>query len=475
MNPTQNTTTIKIDPFNSKTGAGTLSYYAGKYGTTVDALTKLNNIKDPNVIQSGGQLKVPTPLLQTTTGVNTQDKKNISDLGAIKDTLTNNQANQQNTQQNNGNPNTNPPEKSPTDNGMSKERQSIDDKYKSEIDMVNSNFDSMKLTSSATTQALIDSIKAKYASRITKMEDINKRSLAAKEKMGYRSGRARYASLIQEGILTGEELDGQQRISELHAEELSLIAQAEKAQGDLEMELLDKHMTKLSDIQDRKVAELQNLSRLTIDRERLALDKIKQERDISKQDEEMMYKKSQEVSGAMLDSFSSLKTDSEKSAFIEKMAKEHGVDPDVLLSDINDGLVKQGKDALDIAKIKADINQSNASADASRALAEQRRNGNEDFGGGDTANPQKESFYKIVDGLISSSYVDPDTGIPVIDKNTNLITAEAFKDILAQATKFGVSRDEVISKYKEHLYLKKYKFAKNYGLTEEEFNRYSKK
>lgn len=454
MNPTIIGTEKYTQPGSGRTG--TLSYGAR------DAQTgqRYESIKwDP----------VPAPLLQTTTGVNTQDKKNISDLGAIKDTLTNNQANQQNNQQNNGNPNTNPPEKPPTDNGMAKERQSIDDKYKSEIDIVNSNFDSMKLTSSATTQALIDSIKAKYASRITQMEDINKRSLAAKEKMGYRSGRARYASLIQEGILTGEELDGQQRISELHAEELSLIAQAEKAQSDLDMELLDKHMTKLSDIQDRKVAELQNLSKLAIDRERLALDKIKQERDIAKQDEEMMYKKSQEVSGAMLDSFSSLKTDSEKSAFIEKMAKEHGIDPDVLLSDINDGLVKQGKDAFDIAKIKADINQSNASADASRALAEQRRSGNEDFGT-DTANPQKESFYKLVDESIANND-KLSGGQPVLD-DKNLMTADVYKYLLSIAQKAGVSEDEFVAKYKGKLYLNKYKFAKNYGWSEAQFNKY---
>jgi hypothetical protein len=39
---TRQTTTIKIDPYSSSTGAGTLSYYARKYGTSVDNLVKLN-------------------------------------------------------------------------------------------------------------------------------------------------------------------------------------------------------------------------------------------------------------------------------------------------------------------------------------------------------------------------------------------------------------------------------------------------
>jgi LysM repeat protein len=461
MNPTQNTTTIQIDPFNSKTGAGTLSYYAGKYGTTVDALAKLNNISNPNVIQSGGQLKVPTPVLQTTTGVNTADKKNINDLGAIKDTLTNNQANQQNNQQTNTNGNTTSGDTTTTTNDTA-DKTAIYNNFKSEIEMANNIFEATKLTSSASTQALIDSIKAKYAVRVTQMEDTNKRSLAAKETMGYRSGRARYASLIQEGILTGEELDGQQRISALHAEELTLIAQAEKAQSDLEMELLDRHMTKLSDIQDRKVAELQNLSKLAIDRERLALDKIKQERDISKQDEEMMYKRSEQVSSAMVDSFDALKTNKARADFIAKMAEKQGVDPDVLLSDVNQALIDKKKATLELENIRSEINARN------------KKGTEDDFGdtvdGADT--PERADFFSSLDKAISINAKNK-ASQPILD-DKKLFTADVWKDLVGKAKEVGITQDSMVRKYKDKLYLNKYKFAKNYGWTEEEFNKYKK-
>lgn len=53
-------TLITVPKFNSQTGEGSLSYYANKFGTTVDALAQYNNIKNPNLIQVGSTLKIPT-------------------------------------------------------------------------------------------------------------------------------------------------------------------------------------------------------------------------------------------------------------------------------------------------------------------------------------------------------------------------------------------------------------------------------
>src|SRR5437763_756251 len=68
-----NTSSVTIDPYNSSTGAGTLSYYAQKYNTTPEKLFALNqgnpDVKDINTISAGGKLYIPSPLYQSTTGV----------------------------------------------------------------------------------------------------------------------------------------------------------------------------------------------------------------------------------------------------------------------------------------------------------------------------------------------------------------------------------------------------------------------
>ncbi len=63
--PTQQ---ITIDPYNAQTGAGTLSFYANKYGTDLNNLLKLNpQITDPNKISAGGILNVPGQTTATST------------------------------------------------------------------------------------------------------------------------------------------------------------------------------------------------------------------------------------------------------------------------------------------------------------------------------------------------------------------------------------------------------------------------
>lgn len=58
-----NSSSVTIDPYDAKTGAGTLSYYASKYGTSVAnllALNKNNNsVINANTIKAGGQLFIP--------------------------------------------------------------------------------------------------------------------------------------------------------------------------------------------------------------------------------------------------------------------------------------------------------------------------------------------------------------------------------------------------------------------------------
>jgi len=457
-----NTTQIKIDAYNSKTGAGTLDFYAKKYGTTTDALAKMNNISNPNMIQAGGSLYVPTPIIQTTTGINAKDNQNVTDLTNMSSGLP---ANQQ-PQNVNGTGNMETPvvgnPKPPT--AEEKAKAEIDAKYAGEMDVVNNTFESMRATANAASQALMDSIKAKYEARKIQMEDINKRSLASKEIMGNRSGRARYASLIQEGILTGEELDGQARLSALNAEELSLLAEAQMAQSKQDFELLDTKMTRLHEIGQDKINELTNLNKLALDHEQLALQKIKDDREQKSFESDEMYKKSSSISGAMVDSFENLKTDKARADFIAQMAEKHGVDPDVLLGDVNKALTESKKDALEMENVRSLIYSRYKEANDEEEG---------DFGEDPADTPEGQDFFASLDRAIAGNLKNT-AGQPILDEGKKLFTADVWKDIVARAADVGITQDAMVKKYKDKLYLNKYKFAKNYGWTEEEFNKYKK-
>ena len=54
------------------------------------------------------------------------------------------------------------------------------------------------------------------------------------------------------------------------------------------------------------------------------------------------------------------------------------------------------------------------------------------------------------------------------------ITAQSFKEILADFVANGYSRADVLTAFKDKLYRNKYKFAKNYGITDMEFEKYLK-
>lgn len=80
---------INIDKYDSKTGKGTLSYYARQSGTSVSELARRNNISNPDLIQEGAPLILPeSGPLQSTKAYRGQTQKNMSkfdqDLARIK-------------------------------------------------------------------------------------------------------------------------------------------------------------------------------------------------------------------------------------------------------------------------------------------------------------------------------------------------------------------------------------------------------
>lgn len=255
-------------------------------------------------------------------------------------------------------------------------------KNKSRVDYANTTLDSIRSMANASTNALIDSIKKTYQAKIALMEDSNKRIYAAKEQSGIRSGRAKYTSDTNADILGQEEQQGIARISELEGNMLTLIAQAEQARTDKDLDIFNQRMKDLNDADSTLQTEVQNLRKNAFDSLQEMRLKDKADSDIQKQQQDMMLDKSKRAAPALLSSLAQFSTPADQAAFIIAYADKAGIDPTVLLGDIQAASQADAKSKLDIENIKNQI----ANRDRSTAISQQnadtsRRNSNANLAG----------------------------------------------------------------------------------------------
>lgn len=128
-------------------------------------------------------------------------------------------------------------------------------------------------------QATVDSIKATYARRKDQMALTNANALASQRILGSRSGRQRYASEVQSGILTAEEAAGIERLAALDAEEQNLIREATMANDASQFELLNTRMTQLTDLYDKKMQLIKDQQTMAYQNEQLLLQKSQEARE----------------------------------------------------------------------------------------------------------------------------------------------------------------------------------------------------
>jgi hypothetical protein len=142
--------------------------------------------------------------------------------------------------------------------------------YQSEINNVNTTFDRIHTDFVDGSDALISSIKDIYEQRAKEMETLNKAKLSGATKIGIRSGRNRYAPLIEQGILTAEEQAGMDRITKLGVEEAQLIAEAKIAKANGEWKMFNEKRTALTELHKDKLSALSNQLDFTYKTEQLA-------------------------------------------------------------------------------------------------------------------------------------------------------------------------------------------------------------
>lgn len=156
-------------------------------------------------------------------------------------------------------------------------QQASDDLIK-EREQIDQNLDNFSATLDENTKAIIENIKQRYEVRRGQMESINKATLAGLTKTGIRSGRERYASEIQSGILSSEERAGIQRLAQLDNEEQSLILEAEMAKTEKQFALLQTKSENLLEIQKQKMQTILDLNNMAYQEEQRAQNRLTFER-----------------------------------------------------------------------------------------------------------------------------------------------------------------------------------------------------
>lgn len=188
----------------------------------------------------------------------------------------------------------------------------------------------------STLSSLVDSIQKKYEARRLKMQDVNARNLEGKRISGITSGRMKYANTMEDNLLSTEELDGQARLAEIDAEEMTLIAQAKQARDEASYTAFYKNMDRLDALSKEKMDTITNLHNAAI-----AADKaLDEKRRNSITEEQALFNLSQDKASSFAKTayelMSTMKTDADKEAYLQKLAKDQKLDPEILRGAIDE-------------------------------------------------------------------------------------------------------------------------------------------
>lgn len=321
------------------------------------------------------------------------------------------------------------------DRGVSESR----DRQAQRVQYVTDTLDSLAERSNSSTKALIDSTKKTYEARIKLMEESNKRVLGAKKQLGIRSGRSKYVSDVQADIISDEENKGTARIASLEGQMLSLIAQAENARDDKDLEIFNKRMDELDKTDKQMQLEVQNLHKVAQDKLKQMQDEDKADLDQRKGELQMQLDTSKRAAPSLAKTMAQFKSDEQKASFIEAYAEKTGIPPEILLGDIEESVQDDQKAALDLQNIRNSIDTRNRNADTSERNANiaERRLANDE---------EKNKFTPSSDekGLVGT-YLASDAGKKAIFGEGVNVTAEDFQAIMSDPQTFyyvlGLAKD----------------------------------
>lgn len=348
----------------------------------------------------------------------------------------------------------------------------------------NTLFDSMKQNLDSAHIQLLDSIKSTFAVRRSKMEDINARYTALKQNEGFSGGQARYMSDINNGVLRDTEEQGQIRLSEIDAQEKTLIAQAVQAKTDKDFELAFKKMAEFDKLQKEKADTIQKVYKAAVDYNKALDDQAKELRQKEKEMFEQGTKTLTASAPALIKGYDFAKTKEDKAKFIQEYSKKLNVPPEMVLGAIEDQRTQNEKTARDTIKADAELQQTYAQTRASDRSNQPKSSTTVDEFGNEITMSKEEAdkiqkqqdFFTKVDQRIAGAGKD-EQGVPIVTAGgmftpQGKLTYAAFKELVTIAEKNGISRQDVIDRYQAKLNLSTFARSKSgYGLTDAEYTK----
>lgn len=141
------------------------------------------------------------------------------------------------------------------------------DKTISEIDALSSRMD-------AQSAVLMDSIRSEYDSLIREQEALNKSYEQGVTQEGMVSGRARYAPVIQAGIVTSAVQSGLGKIADLQAKKAKLLVEAQNARDERQYKELNEKLKAYRDLVKEEREQAQTLYQNTLNASREAREQL---------------------------------------------------------------------------------------------------------------------------------------------------------------------------------------------------------
>lgn len=210
-----------------------------------------------------------------------------------------------------------------SDAGNSPEVQELRANYTKTI----SDIDALASRMDANSVRLMDSIRSEYDSLIKQQEELNKAYTGGVTTEGFVSGRARYAPIIQAGIVTNTVQQGIAKIADLQSKKARLLAEAQEARDNKQFELLDKKMKAYRDAIADERKFTQDLYENTLKASKEAREELKYQREEEEANAKMLAPSLVAILDGDLES--NLKT-------ITDIAAENGIDPRTLYNSVQE-------------------------------------------------------------------------------------------------------------------------------------------
>lgn len=192
-------------------------------------------------------------------------------------------------------------------------------------------YDEAISTLDSNTASMVASIKASYEQSANEQRAANQAALGGVNVSGIVSGRSRYASEIQQGIVAAEQSAGIQRLASLTAQEQQAIMEVQSAADEKRFSMVIKKGETLKSIQDEKRKLIVDMYDFNMKQAQLKIQQSQETRAQKSFDIEYPTKLAESVVGSILPELTGGAGDQ---SIIDAKAAELGISPQVLASTI---------------------------------------------------------------------------------------------------------------------------------------------